>query len=32
MAKDAESGLVHTVRGTASVNDVAEVNALLHRE
>ena len=28
---DAESGLVHTVRGTAgSVNDVVEANALLH--
>jgi IS5 family transposase len=28
---DAESGLVHTVRGTAgSVNDVTEANALLH--
>lgn len=28
---DAESGLVHTVRGTAgSVNDVIEANALLH--
>jgi IS5 family transposase len=28
---DAESGLVHTVRGTAgSVNDVLEANALLH--
>jgi IS5 family transposase len=30
---DAESGLVHTVRGTAgSVNDVLEANALLHGE
>jgi hypothetical protein len=30
---DAESGLVHTVRGTAgSVNDVVEANALLHGE
>lgn len=30
---DAESGLVHTVRGTAgSVNDVIEANALLHGE
>lgn len=30
---DAESGLVHTVRGTAgSVNDVTEANALLHGE
>ncbi len=28
---DAESGLVHTVRGTAgSVNDVVEANSLLH--
>ena len=28
---DAESGLVHTVRGTAGhVNDIAEANALLH--
>ena len=28
---DAESGLVHTVRGTSgSVNDVVEANALLH--
>ena len=28
---DAESGLVHTVRGTAAnVNDVVEANALLH--
>ena len=28
---DAESGLVHTVRGTAgNVNDVVEANALLH--
>lgn len=30
---DAESGLVHTVRGTAgSVNDVIEANSLLHGE
>ena len=30
---DAESGLVHTVRGTAgSVNDVVEANSLLHGE
>ena len=30
---DADSGLVHTVRGTAgSVNDVVEANALLHGE
>ena len=30
---DAESGLVHTVRGTAgSVNDVVEANTLLHGE
>ena len=30
---DAESGLVHTVRGTAgNVNDVVEANALLHGE
>ncbi|MEY8689359.1 MAG: IS5 family transposase [Leptothrix sp. (in: b-proteobacteria)] len=30
---DAESGLVHTVRGTAgSVNDVVEANSLLHRD
>jgi len=30
---DAQSGLVHTVRGTAgSVNDVVEANALLHGE
>ena len=30
---DAESGLVHTVRGTAAnVNDVVEANALLHGE
>jgi IS5 family transposase len=30
---DAESGLVHTVRGTAgNVNDVVEGNALLHGE
>ena len=30
---DAESGLVHSVRGTAgSVNDVVEANALLHGE
>ena len=30
---DAESGLVHTVRGTSgSVNDVVEANALLHGE
>lgn len=30
---DADSGLVHTVRGTAgSVNDVIEANALLHGE
>ena len=30
---DAESGLVHTVRGTTgSVNDVVEANALLHGE
>ena len=30
---DAESGLVHTVRGTCgSVNDVVEANALLHGE
>lgn len=30
---DAESGLVHTVRGTAgNVNDVVEVNSLLHGE
>ena len=30
---DAESGLVHTVRGTSgSVNDVIEANALLHGE
>ncbi|CAN6484254.1 unnamed protein product [Victoria cruziana] len=30
---DADSGLVHTVRGTAgSVNDVTEANALLHGE
>lgn len=30
---DADSGLVHTVRGTAgSVNDVLEANALLHGE
>ena len=28
---DAESGLVHTVRGTAAnVSDVVEANALLH--
>ena len=30
---DAESGLVHTVRGAAgSVNDVVEVSTLLHGE
>ena len=30
---DAESGLVHTVRGTSgNVNDVVEANALLHGE
>jgi transposase, IS5 family len=30
---DAESGLIHTVRGTAgSVNDVVEANSLLHGE
>lgn len=30
---DAESGLVHTVRGTAgNVNDVVEANSLLHGE
>jgi IS5 family transposase len=30
---DADSGLVHTVRGTAdSVNNVVEANALLHGE
>ncbi len=30
---DADSGLVHTVRGTAGrVNDVVEANSLLHRE
>lgn len=30
---DADSGLVHTVRGTAgSVHDVVEANALLHGE